>query len=120
LAEIEADGSVSQRFFRARPTASAVNPVASFYNQPSSSPTTPDNRHRSIGGRLGGNASLYGVSSTGDWADPSGSRTWTSRERIKAVTSVAISPNGRFLAVGEVSKSLEDGVIIGLTNTDWV
>lgn len=99
LADIDIDGTVNQRFFRARPTASPVNPVVSFYNQPAS-PTTPDNRARSVTNRVGNSG---GVSPAGDWVDSSGSRTWTSRERIKAVTSVAISPNGRFLAVGEVS-----------------
>ncbi|OKL62092.1 hypothetical protein UA08_02978 [Talaromyces atroroseus] len=97
LADIDPDGTVNQRFFRARPTASPVNPVVSFYNHPTS-PTTPDNRVRSIANRLGASG---GPSPGGDCADSSGSRTWTSRERIKAVTSVAISPNGRFLAVGE-------------------
>uniref|UniRef100_A0A093V2X6 Mitogen-activated protein kinase-binding protein 1 n=2 Tax=Talaromyces marneffei PM1 TaxID=1077442 RepID=A0A093V2X6_TALMA len=97
LADIDIDGTVNQRFFRARPTATPVNPVVSFYNQPAS-PTTPDNRVRSVAIR-GGNSG--GISPAADWADSSGARTWTSRERIKAVTSVAISPNGRFLAVGE-------------------
>lgn len=99
LAQIETDGTVNQRFFRARPTASPVNPVVSFYNQPASSPVTPDNRYRSVANRP---AASGGLTSSADWADGSTSRTWSSRERIKAVTSVAISPNGRFLAIGEV------------------
>ncbi|KAI7968541.1 hypothetical protein EIK77_006560 [Talaromyces pinophilus] len=98
LADIDIDGTVNQRFFRARPSATPVNPVVSFYNQPAS-PTTPDNRVRSVASRVGNSG---GISPATDWADSSGARTWTSRERIKAVTSVAISPNGRFLAVGEV------------------
>ncbi|PCH06977.1 Hypothetical protein PENO1_014570 [Penicillium occitanis (nom. inval.)] len=97
LADIDIDGTVNQRFFRARPSATPVNPVVSFYNQPAS-PTTPDNRVRSVASRVGNSG---GISPATDWADSSGARTWTSRERIKAVTSVAISPNGRFLAVGE-------------------
>lgn len=99
LAQIETDGTVNQRFFRARPTASPVNPVVSFYNQPASSPVTPDNRYRSISNRA---AASGGLTPSADWTDGSTSRTWSSRERIKAVTSVAISPNGRFLAIGEV------------------
>jgi hypothetical protein len=118
LAEIDADSTVSQRFFRARPTATAVNPITSFYNQPST-PTTPDNRNRSTPSvRLGASATLYGGSPAGDWADSTGSRSGTSRERIKAVTSVAISPNGRFLAVGEVRESPTNSVWSELSLAD--
>lgn len=104
LAEVDAEDNISQRFFRARPTATPINPVTSFYNQ-STPPTTPDARTRSIPmSKSGLNGSSYGASPSGDGTD--GSRTWSSRERIKAVTSVAISPNGRFLAVGEVSNTI--------------
>ena len=36
-----------------------------------------------------------------DWLDESNGQTWTARERIKAVTCVALSECGRWLAVGE-------------------
>ncbi|KAL1850927.1 hypothetical protein Plec18170_006764 [Paecilomyces lecythidis] len=96
LAEVDSDDNISQRFFRARPTATPVNPVTSFYNQ-ATPPTTPDSRARSTPiSKSGLGVGTYRASPSAD-----GSDTWSSRERIKAVTSVDISPNGRFLAVGE-------------------
>ncbi|KAG5302614.1 WD domain-containing protein [Histoplasma capsulatum G186AR] len=107
LAEVDQDMNISQRFFRARPTAAPVNPVQSFYNT-STPPTTPDLRIRSLqpAGRSSGiNGAPYAGSPNIEWGENSGSRTWTSRERIKAITCVSISPNGRFLAVGETGYS---------------
>ncbi|KAI0806380.1 WD40-repeat-containing domain protein [Xylaria sp. FL0064] len=102
-----------QRFFRARPTAI---PMYSTQSLPysTSSPSTPrtpkanDSRNR---------VSLReSVFSPNDWAESPNSKTWTSRERIKAATCLALSKEGRFLAVGETGYaprvliySLEDG-----------
>ncbi|OAX84285.1 hypothetical protein ACJ72_01350 [Emergomyces africanus] len=100
LAEIDEDLNISQRFFRARPTTAPVNPVQSFYNA-STPPTTPDTRTRPLqpGGRTSViNGAAYASSPNAEWGENTGSRTWTSRERIKAITCVSISPNGRFLA----------------------
>lgn len=85
LAELNENLTVSQRFFRARPTASAINPTVSFYN-----PSTPPSK--TVG--------------NGPVCQPSPNGDWSSRERIKAVTCVSLSPNGRFLAVGEVCYEL--------------
>lgn len=93
LAELDDDGNISQRFFRARPSATGMNQVASFYNQ-STPPSTPDSRTRSLA-HVRSNPHLN-IHSSSPQSDLS------SRERVKAVTSVSISPNGRFLAVGEV------------------
>ncbi len=103
LAELDDDDNVNQRFFRARPTANSINPITSFYNQ-STPPTTPDNRAKSLPGVKATplNGSYNGSPSTEIVEAPS-PRSWSSRERVKAVTSVSISPNGRFLALGEVS-----------------
>ncbi|KAI1288284.1 WD40-repeat-containing domain protein [Xylaria venustula] len=84
-----------QRFFRARPTAIPV------YSTPSlpystSSPSTPkanDSRNR-----ISLRESAF---CPNEWADSPPSKTWTSRERIKAATCLALSKEGRFLAVGE-------------------
>lgn len=103
LAELDDDGNISQRFFRARPSATSVNPTTSFYN-PSTPPATPDSKLRSLAHiRSNPHLNLHNASPSNEVPDYSSPRTWSSRERVKAVTSVSISPNGRFLAVGEVS-----------------
>lgn len=104
LAELDHENNVSQRFFRARPSAISINPVASFYNQ-SAPPITPGPRSRSMSNlKLSPHSSLYSGSPSNDSSESSIPKAWSSRERIKAVTSVSISPNGRFLAVGEVGE----------------
>lgn len=88
-----------QRFFRARPTAQPIYPLLTA--QPSSSTptnTTPkanDSRNRMSA------AFRESPFSQQELADTPGSKTWTSRERIKAATCVALSPDGKYLAVGE-------------------
>ncbi|KAL3421881.1 WD repeat-containing protein 62 [Phlyctema vagabunda] len=101
----------SQRFFRARPTATALAtvPTASY------APSTPTNQYSNTANdsRNRSNASLRDtaipysptVSHTHlDWGDSS-PKTWTSRERIKAATCVSLSRDGRLLAVGETGYS---------------
>ncbi|KAK2758340.1 hypothetical protein FQN54_004188 [Arachnomyces sp. PD_36] len=99
LVELDSDLNISQRFFRARPMATGLNTVPSFYNNSSTPPVTPDTRNRPLPSSRSANGSIYLGSPATESAD--GGRSWTSRERIKAVTSISISPNGRFLAVGE-------------------
>lgn len=88
----------SQRFFRARPSAIpvfAVTPVSQASSTPNSTPKANDSRNRAAASPRD---SLYGGL---DWSDSPSSRTWTSRERIKAATCLALSRDGRYLAVGE-------------------
>ncbi|KAL6237307.1 hypothetical protein BDW75DRAFT_204335 [Aspergillus navahoensis] len=100
LAELDEDSNVNKRFFRARPTASSINPVISFYNQ-CTPPATPDARTKYLPGiKATPHNGSYNSSPSTETVDAS-PRVWSSRERVKAVTSVAISPNGRFLALGE-------------------
>ncbi|KAL5001226.1 quinon protein alcohol dehydrogenase-like superfamily [Aspergillus recurvatus] len=100
LAELDEDNNVNQRFFRARPTASSINPVISFYNQ-CTPPATPDARTKSLPGiKATPHNGSYNSSPSTETVDAS-PRVWSSRERVKAVTSIAISPNGRFIALGE-------------------
>ncbi|KAH8424735.1 WD40 repeat domain-containing protein [Aspergillus melleus] len=105
LAEVDEAGNVNQRFFRARPSVSSVNPVTSYYHQ-STPPTTPDTRAKPLSSlRPTSSASVHNGSPSSDLAESAGPRPWSSRERVKAVTGVSISPNGRLLAVGETGYS---------------
>ena len=91
----------SQRFFRARPTA-VPSPIIVSTGAPST-PTTNDGRSRI--GNLRDTAVPYSPSTPHtslDWGESPTSKTWTSRERIKAATCLGISRDGRYLAVGEV------------------
>lgn len=103
LAELDDGDKIGYRFFRARPSAISVNHVTPFYNS-NAAPATPDPRTRPLSTiKSNANGNVQNGSPTSDWADSINSRPWSSRERIKAVTCVSISPNGRFLAFGEVS-----------------
>ncbi|KAF4877240.1 Mitogen-activated protein kinase-binding protein 1 [Colletotrichum siamense] len=89
---VDVDGEqYAQRFYRARPTASAVHGCTPLsHGSPSSStPKANDSRNRV-------------AREPADWSvSPTSSNTWTSRERIKAATCLALSRDGRYLAVGE-------------------
>ena len=95
-ATVQSDGATVERYFKARPTASSLNPVSSYYD--GSSPASSPHKRRS---------SIFGIRKTQDaepsrdWGEDSGNQTWTARERIKSVTCVSLSTNGRWLAVGE-------------------
>lgn len=88
----------SQRFFRARPSAAPVYNVTSASQaspSPTSTPKANDARNRIA------KTSRDSLHASHDWSDSPSSKTWTSRERIKAATCVSLSRDGRFLAVGE-------------------
>ncbi|KAL1855794.1 hypothetical protein Daus18300_010969 [Diaporthe australafricana] len=96
-------GKCSQRFYRARPTAVpvySVAPVQHGSSGPYATPKANDARNRvAAAPRDSLNSSLS------DRGDSPSSKTWTSRERIKAATCVSLSRDGRFLAVGETGYS---------------
>ncbi|KAK4039141.1 hypothetical protein C8A01DRAFT_36903 [Parachaetomium inaequale] len=88
----------AQRFYRARPTAVpllTVSPSTNASSTPIPTPKANDSRNRAAASPRD---SLYASS---DWPESPSSRTWTSRERIKAATCLALSRDGRYLAVGE-------------------
>ncbi|GKT49987.1 mitogen-activated protein kinase-binding protein 1 [Colletotrichum spaethianum] len=91
---VDVDGEhYAQRFYRARPTAAPVYGSAPLSHNNHSAPSTPkanDSRNRVAAG----------IRESQSWSD-SPSSTWTSRERIKAATCLALSRDGRYLAVGE-------------------
>lgn len=86
-----------QQFLRARPNAVATN------GHGSPMPTTPS---RQIDGRDKvtpvGLASPLAYESPGRGTTEESNKTWSARERVKAATTVSFSPDGQFLAVGEV------------------
>ncbi|KAF4624443.1 hypothetical protein G7Y89_g13729 [Cudoniella acicularis] len=98
----------SQRFFRARPTAIPLNISSTASHAPSTPTNTAnDGRNRAVA-TLRDSAVPYSPSTPHtslDWGDSPSSKTWTSRERIKAATCLSISRDGRFLAVGETGYS---------------
>lgn len=105
--------ALAQRFFRARPSTLPINPSASIYGGPAT-PTQNESRNRTAASlrdagfgppspaAASSPAATTTLTTTNDWPDSPGSRAWSSRDKIKAATCVSFSPDGRFLAVGEV------------------
>ncbi|RMZ88490.1 hypothetical protein DV736_g4284, partial [Chaetothyriales sp. CBS 134916] len=99
LSTLGADGGASTRYYKSKPTATAVNPSRSYYDLGSPSHTPSRRRPSTFTDRAltdpdkGGGAGRERVDE--------GSQTWAARERIKTVTCVALNENGRWLAVGE-------------------
>ncbi len=105
LAKVDEGGEISCRYFRAKPTASPIHPCISFYN-PTSPTATSESRSRTIlPFKYGSDERSSDHSSRRIWGDEGSSKTWSARERVKAVSCVDLSPNGRFLAVGETGYS---------------
>jgi len=103
IATMDEENEVSQRFFRARPTTNPVNPSASIYGGPPT-PTQNESRNRTAASLrdAGFGMSPVGSPATNDWPDSPSARAWTVKDKIKAATCVSFSPDGKFLAVGEV------------------
>ncbi len=104
VVQLEQDGKYTQRFFRAHPSAVPVLPVhsnATTFSVPITS--TPETRSRTIAQRESFISSSPSTPKNlrKTFADSPLSKTWTSRERIKAATCLSLSRDGRFLAVGE-------------------
>lgn len=102
LATFDADLRVTQRFYRARPTAIPLNPTPIVYAP--STPITPGAELRTRTAATlrdaGAGISPFGTP-TGEWSDSPGGKPWSARERVKAATCVSLSPDGKYLAVGE-------------------
>jgi hypothetical protein len=108
LATVDEEHHVSQRFYRARPTTNPINPSASVYGGPST-PTQNESRNRTAASlRDAGIGGSPLASPAHDWSDSPSSKGWSARDRIKAATCVSFSPDGKLLAVGEVSSSTSE------------
>jgi WD40 repeat protein len=98
LAEVEAttEGlSAKQRFYRARPTPTGNS-------RDGLTPTPSEPRHRALGFVREQSVGGSPLASSGrDWSDSPSGRSTTAKDRVKAATSVALSPNGKWLALGE-------------------
>ncbi|KAK5317116.1 hypothetical protein LTR93_008891 [Exophiala xenobiotica] len=99
LARLESDNAPSHRYFKARPTAPSLHPPTSHYE--SSPANTPSKRRISTFTPRKGQDEYTNGSFGREWLDESGGQTWTARERIKSASCVALSQDGRWLAVGE-------------------
>ncbi|KXT07485.1 hypothetical protein AC578_573 [Pseudocercospora eumusae] len=99
LATVDDDLAVKQEFFRANPsTAGVVNVSRDNAGWPLT-PTPGEARHRHLA-NVKDNASPNTFANR-DWPDSPTGRTSSAKDRVKAATSVALSPNGKWLAVGE-------------------
>lgn len=117
IAALDEDSTVSQQFFRARPTTSPLNPSTSVYGPATPTNNAIDSRSRTAASLRDAGVGISPLGSpAGDWADSPGGKTWSARERVKAATCVSFSPDGKYLAVGEVGTNhtgggtLTDGV----------
>lgn len=100
VATVDEDLKVTQRFFRARPASgnSSREGGGAF----PVTPTPNEARSRALGHvrehTIGG--SPLGASMR-DWSDSPSGKTATAKDRVKAATSVALSPNDKWIALGE-------------------
>ena len=95
--------TLSQRFFRARPTALPLNSVPGVSSFSAHSQKDARGNYSPFGSATSGISSPHSVSNASEWADsPGANKSWSSRERIKAASAVSLSSDGKLLAVGEV------------------
>lgn len=97
LATVDDALEVTQHFFRANPS-SAGRETSNGWPL---SPTPGDPRNRALGSLKDQTFSISPSSAASgrEWSEPN--RSLTAKDRVKAATSVAISPNGKWLALGE-------------------
>jgi hypothetical protein len=103
IATVADDHHVTQRFYRARPTTNPINASTPIYGGPST-PTQNESRNRTAASLrdAGFGPSPLASPAIHEWADSPSNRAWTMKEKIKAATCVSFSPDGKYLAVGEV------------------
>ncbi|KAK3061439.1 hypothetical protein LTS18_006276, partial [Coniosporium uncinatum] len=102
IATFDDELHVTQRFYRARPTAVPLNTSPAIYGPSTPTQSSVDARSRTAASlqQAGIGASPF-ASPGGEWTDSPNGKSWSARERVKAATCVSFSPDGKFLAVGE-------------------
>jgi len=98
VARLDEDLNIIQRFYRAGPSAAAINPSTSFY-----SPPTPNSLGESSKGTLFRHGN-YGTGSPAAIGDTSMGSPGKSRAsaRTRSASCVSLSADGQLLAIGEV------------------
>lgn len=98
VARVDEDLNIIQRFYRAGPSAAAVNPSTSFY-----SPPTPNILGENSKGTLfrHGNYGNGSPAAIGDASTVSPGRSRASA-RTRCASCVSVSADGQLLAIGEV------------------
>lgn len=95
LVHVDHSDVVSHRYYRARPAAISINPSTSYYTTPTSTPT------RKRPALITPRKELDAITPVRTISEDDNAKTWTARERIKSIKCVSLSPNGKFLAIGE-------------------
>lgn len=115
LVSLKDDLARSQRFFRARPDATPTTTFAPSFQSPGFRNATLATQKR-LGTPL--RETHIGTSPFAtDWEDSPSSKTWTARERVKSVSCVSLSGDGRYLAVGEVDMRPQRCLVRTLTQS---
>ncbi|EMC95037.1 hypothetical protein BAUCODRAFT_41361, partial [Baudoinia panamericana UAMH 10762] len=99
LAAVDENAQIKQRFFRARSPLTASGREGGV--QATQASTGLDSRSRVSEVVRDQKPTVSPLSAARDWSDSPTGRSSTARDRVKAITSVALSPNGRWLAAGE-------------------
>jgi hypothetical protein len=103
ICSFDDDLKFTQRFYRARPAAIPLNPIPSIYGP--STPTTASDFRIKASTKENSLATPF-TPKTAEYLDSPSGKSWTARERVKAATCVSFSPDGKYLAVGEVRHAL--------------
>ncbi|KAK5078210.1 hypothetical protein LTS08_002948 [Lithohypha guttulata] len=96
LATIDEPNTITRRYYRARPAVLPLNPVSTYYTTTPNS--TPTRKRRAL---VNSRKEQEDTIPRRTVLEDDNLRTWTARERIKTITSVSLSPDGKLLAVGE-------------------
>ena len=110
LSQLDENLNVIQRFFRARPDVWPINATPSFYNSPASQGTSEFRSRFASSLRDKGYGRTTAVDTIGVscWESPGRSKA---SKRTRYASCVSLSPGGKLLAIGEVSRRIQLGLM---------